>query len=57
MMPQKGAKGSLAVVLTPERYSVKRFVWCLVLALGPSTAARADDLPEWSIWKNPRESC
>jgi len=35
---------------------MKRFVGCLLFALGPSTAARADDLPEWSIWKNPGKS-
>ncbi|HEY2247586.1 MAG TPA: avidin/streptavidin family protein [Bradyrhizobium sp.] len=35
---------------------MKRFVCCLLLALGLATAARADGLPEWSIWKNPRES-
>jgi hypothetical protein len=35
---------------------MKRFVVCLLLALGLSTAAHADGLPEWSIWKNPRES-
>ena len=35
---------------------MKRFACCLLLALGLSTAARADGLPEWSIWKNPRES-
>ena len=35
---------------------MKRFVGCLLLALGFSTAASADGLPEWSIWKNSRES-
>ena len=35
---------------------MKRFVGCLLLALGLSAAARAGGLPEWSIWKNPRES-
>ena len=35
---------------------MKRFACCLLLALGLATAARADDLPEWSIWKNPRDS-
>jgi Avidin family len=35
---------------------MKRFVCCLLLALGLTTAARADGLPEWSIWKNPRDS-
>src|ERR1700759_5371120 len=35
---------------------MKRFVLCLLLAFGVSTAARADGLTEWSIWKNPRES-
>jgi hypothetical protein len=35
---------------------MKRFVGCLLLALGLSTAAGADGLPEWSIWKNPRDS-
>jgi hypothetical protein len=35
---------------------MKRFACCVLLALGLSTAARADGLPEWSIWKNPRDS-
>ena len=35
---------------------MKRIACCLLLALGFSTAARADGLPEWSIWKNPRDS-
>ena len=35
---------------------MKRFVVCVLLALGLSTAACADGLPEWSIWKNPRDS-
>ena len=35
---------------------MKRFVVCVLLAFGLSTAARADGLPEWSIWKNPRDS-
>jgi hypothetical protein len=35
---------------------MKRLICCLLLATGLSTAARADGLPEWSIWKNPRES-
>ena len=35
---------------------MKGFVGCLLLALGLSTAASADGLPEWSIWKNPRDS-
>lgn len=35
---------------------MKRLTCCLLLALGLSTAAHADGLPEWSIWKNPRES-
>jgi hypothetical protein len=35
---------------------MKRFACCLLFALGLSTAARADGLPEWSIWKNLRES-
>jgi hypothetical protein len=35
---------------------MKRIVGCLLLALALSTAAHADDLPEWSIWKNPRQS-
>jgi hypothetical protein len=35
---------------------MKRLICCLLLALGLSTAARAYGLPEWSIWKNPRDS-
>src|ERR1700761_7899247 len=35
---------------------MKRFAWCFLLALVLPTAAQADGLPEWSIWKNPRES-
>jgi hypothetical protein len=35
---------------------MNRFVGCLLLALGLSTAAGAEGLPEWSIWKNPRDS-
>jgi hypothetical protein len=35
---------------------MKRFVGCLLLALALPAAARADGLPEWSIWKNPRDS-
>ena len=35
---------------------MKRIVWGLLLALGLSNAAHADGLPEWSIWKNPRDS-
>jgi hypothetical protein len=35
---------------------MKRFVGRLLLALGLSTAANAEGLPEWSIWKNPRDS-
>src|SRR5437879_1390329 len=35
---------------------MKRLSACLVFALGLSTAAHAEGLPEWSIWKNPRES-
>ena len=35
---------------------MKRLIWCLLLALGLPAVARADGLPEWSIWKNPRES-
>ena len=35
---------------------MKRSVLCLLLALGLPAAASADGLPEWSIWKNPRDS-
>jgi avidin family protein len=35
---------------------MKKFVWGLLLAIGLATAAHADGLPEWSIWKNPRDS-
>src|ERR1700759_2880758 len=35
---------------------MKRIVVCVLLAFGLSTAACADGLPEWSIWKNPRDS-
>ena len=35
---------------------MNRFVGCLLLALGLSTAAGAEGLPEWSIWKNRRDS-
>jgi len=35
---------------------MKRIACCLLLAFGLTTAARADGLPEWSIWKNPRDS-
>jgi hypothetical protein len=35
---------------------MKRFVWFLLLALAVPATARADGLPEWSIWKNPRDS-
>jgi hypothetical protein len=35
---------------------MKRFICSLLFALALATAAHADDLPEWSIWKNPRDS-
>ena len=35
---------------------MKRLVGCLLFALSMSSAASAEGLPEWSIWKNPRES-
>src|SRR6201995_5040496 len=35
---------------------MKRFVGFFPLAPPPPAAARADGLPEWSIWKNPRDS-
>ena len=35
---------------------MKRFACCLLFVLGLATAARADGLPEWSVWKNPRDS-
>jgi len=35
---------------------MKRLVPGLLLALGLCTAASAEALPEWSIWKNPRDS-
>ena len=35
---------------------MKRLICCLLFVLALATAARADGLPEWSIWKNPRDS-
>jgi hypothetical protein len=35
---------------------MKRLICCLLFALTLATTARADGLPEWSIWKNPRDS-
>ena len=35
---------------------MKRIACCLLFVLALATAARADGLPEWSIWKNPRDS-
>jgi hypothetical protein len=35
---------------------MKRFVGGLLFALCLPGAAHAEGLPEWSIWKNPRES-
>jgi len=35
---------------------MKRFAAILLLAFGLIAPARAGTLPEWSIWKNPRDS-
>jgi hypothetical protein len=35
---------------------MKSLVAGFLLTLGLSTVAAADTLPEWSIWKNPRDS-
>lgn len=35
---------------------MKRFVGAFLLTLGLCPAASAEGLPEWSIWRNPRES-
>jgi hypothetical protein len=35
---------------------MKRFAATLLLALGLIAPASAQNLPEWSIWKNPRDS-
>lgn len=35
---------------------MKRFAATLLLALGMIAPAHAASLPEWSIWKNPRDS-